>query len=171
MAEHFTADRAEIAESSLCWLRSGTGGDYDLVMVVTVADSPVTVPDLAWYTSESADDENHDQETDMSRAGSPGGASWASVSPNGRPGRENTWLWVIYNRWTDVDDYDSELGRGEAGGEDEAKAAVAEWVRAASARHRVVRISDGTRTMSAGCLLTARHPVTGQPASDPAVLS
>src|ERR1700722_11048797 len=59
---------------------------------------------LTWYTSVSADDETHDQEADLDAIGSPGGASWASVSPNGRPGHEDAWAWEIYSRWTDVDD-------------------------------------------------------------------
>src|SRR5580692_7568675 len=39
-------------------------------------------PALRWYTSASADDENHDQEVNLDKAGNPGGAVWASVSPN-----------------------------------------------------------------------------------------
>jgi hypothetical protein len=83
--------------------------------------------ELTWTTSASADDRNHDQEValDTSELGSPGGAVWASVSPD-----KGGWAWVIYNRWTDVDDHDSELAAGLAADEAGAKAAVAAWVAA-----------------------------------------
>jgi hypothetical protein len=56
---------------------------------------------------------------------------WASVSPDGIPGHENLWRWVIYDRWLDVDsEPDPTLADGLADGEELAKAAVAEWVRA-----------------------------------------
>jgi hypothetical protein len=86
-----------------------------------------TLP-LQWYTSDSADDDNHDQEVDLDRIGSPGGASWASVAPGGTP-ESGGWHWVIYNRWTNMDKHDSELAAG-YGTEAEAKAAVTAWVRA-----------------------------------------
>jgi hypothetical protein len=80
---------------------------------------------LNWRTSDSADDMNHDQEVDLDKAGNPGGASWASVSPDGAG-----WVWVVYDRWLDVDaEPDPELARGGTDTEDQAKAAVAEWVR------------------------------------------
>ena len=85
------------------------------------------LPALTWYTSQSADTE-HDQEVDLDAIGSPGGASWASVSPDS--GRTRApWVWVIYDRWTDVDeDPDPVLAEGGAGTEAEAKFAVGEWV-------------------------------------------
>lgn len=90
--------------------------------------NPSRPVELTWTTSASADDENHDQETDLDAIGSPGGASWASVSPDSRPGA-GPWAWVIYDRWNDVDEHDSVLGGGPADSEDAAKAAVAAWVR------------------------------------------
>lgn len=81
---------------------------------------------LTWYTSVSADEDNHDQEVDLDAIGSPGGASWASVSPND-PG----WHWEIFDRWLDVDeDPDPTLAVGEAGDEAGAKVAVESWVEA-----------------------------------------
>jgi hypothetical protein len=83
--------------------------------------------ELTWITSASADEHNHDQETDLTVIGSPGGASWASVAPDGRAGHK-PWVWVIYSRWNDVDEGDDAvLAEGEADDEDEAKAAVATW--------------------------------------------
>lgn len=88
---------------------------------------------LTWTTSASADDDNHDQETDLTAIGCPGGAVWASVAPDSRvlPGY-GPWAWVIYNRWNDVDDHDCELAAGPANSEDEAKAAVANWAAVAA---------------------------------------
>jgi hypothetical protein len=89
-------------------------------------------PALRWYTSVSADDENHDQEVNLDKAGNPGGAVWASVSPNSQPGY-GPWVWVIYDRWLDVDEEpDPTLADGPAASEEAAKVAVAEWVRAAT---------------------------------------
>jgi hypothetical protein len=93
-----------------------------------VPAAPVT---LHWYTSDSADDENHDQETNLDKIGNPGGAVWAEVSPNSQPGY-GPWIWVIYDRWLDVDEEpDPTLADGPAASEEAAKAAVAEWIRAA----------------------------------------
>jgi hypothetical protein len=84
--------------------------------------------DLTWTLSASADEANHDQETDLGPLGSPGGAVWATVAPDGRVGRK-LWGWVIYSRWNDVDEGDDAvLAEGEADEEDEAKVAVADWV-------------------------------------------
>jgi hypothetical protein len=86
------------------------------------------MPDLNWYTSNSADDQNHDQETDLAKIGNPGGAEWASVSPDGRPGHK-PWNWEIYDRWIDVDEEPGHtLAYGKTDTEDLAKAAVAGWV-------------------------------------------
>ena len=87
------------------------------------------LPDLAWYRSQSADAEHDDQEVDLDAIGSPGGASWASVSPDS--GRTRApWVWVIYDRWIDVDsEPDPVLAEGGAGTEAEAKTAIATWVR------------------------------------------
>jgi hypothetical protein len=106
---------------------------------------------LDWYTSASADDQNHDQETDLDQIGSPGGASWASVCPDGEPGRK-PWIWVIYDRWLDVDEApDPELARGEADNDDEAKAAVAGWVQAAvSPRLEAIRAALQAQNISYG---------------------
>ena len=49
---------------------------------------------LKWYTSVSADDENHDQEVDLDAIGSPDSASWASVAP-----QDGRWSWTVYARW------------------------------------------------------------------------
>jgi hypothetical protein len=81
--------------------------------------------ELAWTESASADEHNHDQETDLTAIGSPGGGVWASVSPS----HEGQWWWVIYDRWNDVDEApDPTLAEGHVAGEDEAKAAVNDWV-------------------------------------------
>jgi hypothetical protein len=85
------------------------------------------IMELTWTTSASADEDNHDQETDLDSTGSPGGAAWATVAPEGGPDHK-PWMWVIYDRWIDVDEHDSELAAGETDHEDEAKAAVAAWV-------------------------------------------
>jgi len=103
--------------------------------------------ELDWYPSGSADDQNHDQETDLARIGNPGGAEWASVAPDGRP-QFGPWHWGIYGRWLwdDIDaDPDSTLAEGPADTEDEAKAAVAGWVRleAIRASLRAENISYG----------------------------
>jgi hypothetical protein len=83
---------------------------------------------LTWTLSASADEANHDQETDLTAIGSPGGASWASVAPDGRDGHQ-PWGWTVYNRWNDVDEGDDAvLAEGGADGESGAKAAVAVWV-------------------------------------------
>ncbi len=76
--------------------------------------------ELAWTTSASADDHAHDQETDLSAIGSPGGAIWASVAPEG-----NGWNWTICDRWL-WEDADI-LACGSAGTEELAKAAVTSW--------------------------------------------
>jgi hypothetical protein len=83
---------------------------------------------LTWTLSASADEANHDQETDLTAIGSPGGASWASVAPDGRGGHQ-PWGWTVYSRWNDVDEGDDAvLAEGGADGESGAKAAVAAWV-------------------------------------------
>jgi hypothetical protein len=84
--------------------------------------------ELTWITSMSADDDNHDQETDLDAIGSPGSASWASVSPS----EHGKWWWVVYDRWIINEDSepDPTLAEGHADGEEQAKAAVAEWVAA-----------------------------------------
>ena len=93
-----------------------------------VTDRSVLRRILGWATSASADAESHDQETDLDAIGSPGGASWASVAPDGRPGHK-PWTWTVYRCWLDVDTTpDSELAAGEADTEDEAKEAVTDWV-------------------------------------------
>jgi hypothetical protein len=104
--------------------------DDVLAVLVSVAEDHARecdgLPHLEWSTSDSADTENHDQEVDLDAIGSPGGASWASVSPSW----ENQWWWVIYDRWIDVDDEpDPTLAEGHLATEAEAKAAVATWVR------------------------------------------
>jgi hypothetical protein len=96
--------------------------------VFTLAQHSGLSRELAWTTSESADAENHDQETDLCAIGNPGGAVWASVAPEGEG-----WAWNIYSRWgwEDIDaDPDALLSGGQAGDEDRAKAAVTDWVSA-----------------------------------------
>jgi hypothetical protein len=100
-----------------------------------MTDYGAPLPELAWRTSDSADEENHDQETDLAAIGNPGGAEWASASPDGRPGIP--WTWGVYRRWLwediDADPERNILAEGIAGDEDEAKMRVAEWVREAQA--------------------------------------
>lgn len=104
--------------------------------------------ELTWRTSASADEHNHDQETDLGPLGEPGGAVWATVSPDGRAGHR-LWIWVIYNRWNDVDEGpDSVLASGEADEEGEAKEAVAAWV--AKQRLEVLRAALRAGSISYG---------------------
>lgn len=102
---------------------------------------------LTWTTSASADDQNHDQETDLDAIGSPNGASWASVSPE-----SEGWAWVIYDRWLDVDEApDPVLASGKADGEGTAKAAVEAWVaEAVSPRLEAIRASLRAESISYG---------------------
>ncbi len=95
----------------------------------TQAPDPATLG-LTWTTSDSADEANHDQETNLDAIGNPGGAVWASVSPVVLHDQQK-WAWVIYNCWTDVDEHECELAAGRVDTEGQAKAAVTEWVRAA----------------------------------------
>ena len=85
--------------------------------------------ELAWYTSDSADECNHDQEVDLDRIGNPGGASWAYVAPDGRPGHK-PWNCEVLDRWL-YEDAET-LAAGEADDEAGAKAAVTAWVAARS---------------------------------------
>jgi hypothetical protein len=50
--------------------------------VSVLVGEQAAVRSLNWYTSVSADADNHDQEVDLAAIGCPGGASWASVSPS-----------------------------------------------------------------------------------------
>jgi hypothetical protein len=80
--------------------------------------------ELTWTTSASADDDNHDQETELDTIGNPGGAVWASVSPDPRYG----WVWEIFGRWLDADDDpQATIDVGTADDEAGAKAAVQSW--------------------------------------------
>jgi hypothetical protein len=79
--------------------------------------------ELTWTTSASADYDNHDQETELDTIGNPGGAVWASVSPD-----RDDWVWEIFDRWLDVDDEPyASIAIGRAGDEAGAKAAVQSW--------------------------------------------
>lgn len=102
---------------------------------------------LTWTTSASADDLAHDQETDLGTIGSPGGAAWASVSPEG-----SGWNWAVYDRWL-LEDGDI-LDCGHVATEDEAKAAVAAWV--AEEEGRLCHAQERTARDNAG-LLGTRH--------------
>lgn len=86
--------------------------------------------DITWRLSESADNENPDQEADLCETGNPGGAVWASVTRE--PG--GSWPWAIYAfwLWDDIDAYypGSVLAKGETTAEEESKKAVAEWISA-----------------------------------------
>lgn len=93
---------------------------------------------LNWYTSASADEHNHDQEVDLDHLGSPGDASWASVSPGGSqddPAR--SWTWEIFDRWL-LEDEDGQpaktLAYGTVADETAAKLAVENWVAAMQAK-------------------------------------
>lgn len=82
---------------------------------------------LPWRTSASADEHAHDQEADLAALGSPGGAVWASVSPEG-----DGWHWGIYDRWLweDIDAGGHVLACGNVASEDQAKEAASAWVAA-----------------------------------------
>jgi hypothetical protein len=83
------------------------------------------VSGIKWVTSASADEDNHDQEAEMAAIGSPGGAVWASVSPD-----RGNWAWAVYATWLweDIDtNPDATLAEGTAATEQDAKDAVAEW--------------------------------------------
>lgn len=85
-------------------------------------------PALTWELSASADGVNRNQWADLAAKGSPGGAIWASVSPE--PGH---WHWAVYASWLreDIDASPARtLAQGTAPLEDEAKEAVARWVAA-----------------------------------------
>lgn len=84
-----------------------------------------TTIDLAWTTSGCADDFNHDQEVDLGAIGSPGGAEWAYVCPNG-----GEWTWGVLDRW--LWDDASYLANGLVPDEAQAKQAVQAWVAAQS---------------------------------------
>ena len=105
---------------------------------------------LNWTTSVSADNQNHDQETDLAAIGNPGGAEWASVAPQGN-GR---WSWAIYTRWLweDIDaDPASTLASDETDGEGTAKAAVEALVaEAVSQRLEAIRASLRAQNISYG---------------------
>lgn len=89
------------------------------------------MPVITWVMSESADADNHDQETDLAAIGNPGDACWASVAPESRPDGSQYWHWAIYRRWLwdDIDsDPENTLANGESAGEADAKKAVETWV-------------------------------------------
>lgn len=76
---------------------------------------------LDWYAADSADTEHHDQDVDLDRLGSPGGASWAAVSHEG-----DAWDYRVYDRWLYEDA--EVLAAGTVPSEGWAKLAVQVWV-------------------------------------------
>jgi hypothetical protein len=83
---------------------------------------------LAWYRASSADDEHDDQEVDLAKIGSPGGASWAYVALEGPE-----WTWGVLDQWMWDDSNESGkpveyLASGAEHSQSEAKNAVEQWV-------------------------------------------
>src|SRR6516162_1126410 len=82
---------------------------------------------LAWYPANSADADHDDLEADLCPLGCPGGAVWAWVADEG-----SGWSWSVYARWLwediDADPDRHTLAESTAGSQEQAKAAVAEWV-------------------------------------------
>jgi hypothetical protein len=90
---------------------------------------------LTWYPANSADADHDDLEADLCPLGCPGGAVWAWVADEG-----SGWSWSVYARWLwediDADPDRHTLAESTAGSQEQAKAAVAEWVARAQADER-----------------------------------
>lgn len=91
-------------------------------------DHAESLADLSWHKATS-DDAGNDEEVDLEKVGSPGGAVWAYVA---HTYGGFAWHWAVLDDW--LHDNGRTLASGEARSKTEAKVAVQRWV----------RLNDGT---------------------------